>query len=319
MTPSFTRSVARATIDALPAPARRWVRMRRRDVTKRVVELAELDAVLAAAARRFEVSEDDGRAYLLELRMVPPPWPADPFSDAYRAWVFDLYRAVSGRDDYAVEHESSPFDLEAAVLRPHPFATGSPAVVGDDLSARGAVVRALALTAPARIVEFGAGWGNLTSDLAAMGHDVTVVEVDAGFCRLIERRVPCARVVEADMLSFARGSHGDQFDAAVFYESFHHCADHLDLLEHLHAVVGTGVVVLGAEPVDLLAYPWGLRLDGLSLWSTRRYGWLELGFDERYLASAMSRTGWRIQKAEGGCAVAPTHVARRARSSNPRS
>lgn len=106
MTPSFTRSVARETIGALSAPARRWERMRRREVTKRV---------------------------------VPPPLPADPFSDAYRAWVFDLYRAVAGRDDYAVELESASFDLEAAILRPHPFATGSPAVVGDDLSARGSV------------------------------------------------------------------------------------------------------------------------------------------------------------------------------------
>jgi SAM-dependent methyltransferase len=196
-------------------------------------------------------------------RVVPPPLPADPFSDAFRAWVFDLYRAVAGRDDYAVELESASFDLEAAILRPHPFATGSPAVVGDDLSARGSVGRALALTPPGRIVEFGGGWGKLTSDLAAMGHDVTVVEIDAGFCRLIEGRVPCARVVEAGMLSFIRGSHGDPFDAAVFCESVHHCAGHLDLLEHLHAVVGTGGVVLGAEPVDLLAYPWGLRLDGL--------------------------------------------------------
>ena len=83
---------------------------------------------------------------------------------------------------------------------------------------------ALALTPPGRIVEFGGGWGNLTSDLAAMGHDVTVVEIDAGFCRLIEGRVPCARVVEAGMLSFIRGSQGDPFDAAVFCESFHHCA-----------------------------------------------------------------------------------------------
>jgi ubiquinone/menaquinone biosynthesis C-methylase UbiE len=285
--------------------------MRRRDARTTVVALADLDAVLAEAARRFEVSEDDGRAYLLGFRVMPPRRPADPFSDAYRAWVFDLYRAVSLRDGYAVDHESSPFDFDAAVVRPHPFATGSATVVGDDRSARGAVVKALGLAAPARVVEFGAGWGNLTSDLATMGHDVTAVEVDAGFCRLIERRVPAARVVKADMLSFAREPDGGPYDAAVFYESFHHCADHLAMLGHLHDVVTPGgVVVMGAEPVDVLAYPWGLRLDGLSLWSTRRYGWLELGFDERYFAAAMARTGWAVEEAGERRAAPPTFVAR---------
>ncbi len=310
LTPSLVHEAARVALYAVPEPARRWVRMRRRDARTTAVDLADLDTILSEAARRFETSEDEGRSYLLGVRMVPPPWPTDPFSDAYRAWVFDLYRAVSGRDDYAVEHESSPFDFDAAVLRPYPFTTGSATIVGDDLLARGALIKALGLPAPARVVEFGAGWGNLTSDLVMMGHDVTVVEVDEGFCRLIERRVPEAHVVRADMLSFARDPGGGPYDAAVFYESFHHCADHISMLERLHDVVRTsGVLVMGAEPIDLLPYPWGLRLDGLSLWSTRRYGWLELGFDERYFARALARTGWRLAATDGHSAGTATFVA----------
>ena len=53
-----------------------------------------------------------------------------------------------------------------------------------------------------------------------------------------------------------------------------------------------GRLAFAAEPVARLAYPWGLRLDGLSLWSTRAYGWLELGFDTGYFAEALARTGW---------------------------
>lgn len=304
------RAAARATVSALPAPVRRRVRMRRRDAATRVVDLARLDAELDEAERRFASSEDDGRAFLAGLRVAPPPWPDDPFSDAYRRWVWDLYGTVSGRGEYSLDHESSPFDPDAARVRPFPYATGSAAVVGDDLLARGHLIKALGLPAPARVVEFGPGWGNLTVDLAMMGHDVTAVELDEEFCRLIAQRCHGATIVRADMLAFAERPPEVPFDAAVFFESFHHCSDHLEMLRRLHGVVGSGRVVFGAEPVDLLAYPWGPRLDGLSLWSTRRYGWLELGFDEAYFVAALGRTGWRTTRLVGPRPGADAFVAR---------
>lgn len=277
--------------------------------------LDELDGVLEEAAGCFARGEDEGRAFLSRVRMVPPPVPADPFSAGYRDWALALYSEVSGRAEYSVGHESSPIDVEEALRRPFPYATGSSIVVGDDLVSRGSVVRALGLPAPARVVEFGPGWGNLTSDLAATGHEVTAVDVDEGFCALVARRVPGAHVVRADMLTFAAEPDGGPFDAAVFFESFHHCADHLRLLELLHGVVvKDGVVVFGAEPVDLLEYPWGPRLDGLSVWSSRRYGWLELGFDERYFPEALRRTGWEVRRVAGTGPASTVYVARGARS-----
>jgi SAM-dependent methyltransferase len=100
-----------------------------------------------------------------------------------------------------------------------------------------------------------------------------------------------------------------KFDAAVFYESFHHCADHLALLERLHGIVRPdGVVVFAAEPVQRLGYPWGPRLDGLSVWSSRTYGWLELGFDTRYFDSALARTGWVGRRVGLGARPSETDV-----------
>jgi hypothetical protein len=52
-------------------------------------------------------------------------------------------------------------------------------------------------------------------------------------------------------------------------------------------------VLWAGEPIAPMSYPWGLRLDGYSLWSTRTHGWLELGFDEGYFAEVLARTGWR--------------------------
>lgn len=301
---------AKLALSLMPDPAQRAVRMWRRDARLRTVTLDQLDATLEEAAERFARSEDDGRAFLDGVRMVPPPWPSDPFSEAYRAWTWDLYRCVSGRGDYSLGHEASPFDFDAALDRPFPFATGSATVVGDDLIGRGSVIKALALAAPARVAELGPGWGNLTSDLFAMGHEVTAVDVDEGFCRLIAQRAPGVHVVRSDMLSFAAAPTGGPYDAVVFFESFHHCADHLRLLELLHeVVVDGGRLVFGAEPVDLLAYPWGPRLDGLSLWSMQRYGWLELGFDERYFAEALRRTGWQARRLVGPTPASTTYVA----------
>ena len=312
------RRAASAAVGVLPGPVRRAVRMRRRDAASRLVTLGDLDAVLEEAAACFARGEDAGREFLAGVRVSPPPCPADPFSGEYREWVFALYARISGRGSYSVVHESSPFDLAEALERPFPFATGSSIVVGEDLIARGSVVRALGLPAPARVVEFGPGWGNLTADLVATGHVVTAVDVDDGFCRLIEQRVPRAHVVRADMLSFAAEPEGGPYDAAVFFESFHHCADHLALLELLHGVVRPGgLVVLGAEPVDVLAYPWGPRVDGLSLWSSRRYGWLELGFDERYFPAALRRTGWAARRVAGPTPASTVYVATSADGSLP--
>ncbi len=167
----------------------------------------------------------------------------------------------------------------------------------------------LGLTPPARIVEFGPGWGNLTEDLVSTGFNVTAVEVDEQFCELIRRRCPnpeLLAVTQQDMLSF---NPDDLFDAAIFFESFHHCSDHLAMLEKLHRIVRPGgVVFFASEPVQRLNYPWGPRLDGLSLWSTRTYGWLELGFDTSYFDNALSRTGWRGTRRLLGAAMGEPDV-----------
>jgi ubiquinone/menaquinone biosynthesis C-methylase UbiE len=314
----LTGRMRRGVVRALPEPLVRGIRVLRGHRPPRVVTLDELDSQLEEAATLFAVSEDAARNFLRGFHMAPPPGrPEDPFSDAYREWVWALYRDVSGRPDYSLANEASPFELEDAVSAPYPYSTGSTTVVGEELIARGFIVSTLGLTPPARIVEFGSGWGNLTVDLAAMGFDVTAVEVEERFCALTERRnrrPDRLEVVHAGMLEFTTEA---TFDAAIFYESFHHCADHVEMLRRLAGIVGPGGKVLWAgEPIAPMAYPWGLRLDGYSLWSTRTHGWLELGFDETYFAEVLERTGWHATRTRlpGGSPLADVIVARRAGS-----
>jgi SAM-dependent methyltransferase len=297
-----TRTVRRLgaqAVDALPPRLRRSVRTVLGRPGPRPVTLGELDAVLAQATALMGPAPDEARALLNGIVLaLPTDPPEDPFSDDYREWTWDLYRSISGRAGYDTEHEASPFDLAAALQRPFPYQTGSLALVGRDLVARGHLLDCLADATPPRaegrrVVEFGPGWGNLTRDLVATGLDVTAVELDEKFCQLIAHRCDGpgrATVVQGDMLGFVAE---EPFDAALFFESFHHCADHLAMLGHLHDIVRPGGAVLFAsEPVQTLDYPWGPRLDGLSVWSSRTYGWLELGFDRSYFDHALARTGW---------------------------
>ena len=314
------RALAGRGVGALPPALARQVRSLAGRPGQREIGFDALDAELDRATALMGTSPERAQALLggfaVALPAAPPP---DPFSDAYRTWTWDLYRRISGRAGYDTAHEASPFDLGRALTRPFPYESGSLRMVGRDLRARGHVLDTLAgalpaangpATARSRVVEFGAGWGNLTADLVATGIDVTAVELDPKFCTLIGRR--CAdgpgelTVHQGDMLGFATD---EPFDAAVFYESFHHCADHLVLLDALHRIVRPGGAVLfAAEPVQRLGYPWGPRLDGLSVWSSRTYGWLELGFDVRYFDAALARTGWKGRRVGVGGRPSETDV-----------
>lgn len=287
------RNGAREFLGVIPAPITRRLGMRR-ERGKPTIPLSELDARIARARELLDQSADAGAQFLASFRVEPPAGrPEDPYSPAYADWVWDLYRAIAGRDGYTVAYEASTFDLEEARRRPYPYSTGSANIVGDQLIARGFILKALGLNAPARVVEFGSGWGGLTIDLALMGLDVTAVDVEPQFCSLVRDRYGQDRgltVVQSEMLAFESD---EPYDAAIFYESFHHCSDHLALLEKLHRLVRPGgVVVFAAEPISCYDYPWGPRLDGQSVFSTRMFGWLELGFDPAYFFEALARAGW---------------------------
>jgi hypothetical protein len=66
----------------------------------------------------------------------------------------------------------------------------------------------------------------------------------------------------------------------------------------LHNVLRPGgKVFFAAEPIDdSFPVPWGLRLDGESLWAIRRNGWLELGYQESYFVRTLHHLGWVSHK-----------------------
>jgi SAM-dependent methyltransferase len=262
---------------------------------KIIRSIAELDEMLAACdgAR----SDDALRAVFSEFAMdMALDVPQDPFSPAYYDYQMTLYRRISGRE-YSLDNEATPFDVEQAVVRPFPYSTGSCQTAGDHYVTIGHFLQQLRLPPNARIVEFGPGWGNVTLALAALGYHVTAVDVEARYCELISRRASrlglSIDTVNADFSWAATVT--EPFDAIIFFECFHHAADHRTALRNLHkALKPGGRVYMGAEPiVPDFPIPWGLRMDGQSLWSIRKFGWMELGFRDDYFQQVLAVTGWR--------------------------
>jgi len=147
------------------------------------------------------------------------------------------------------------------------------------------------------ILEMGVGWGNTTLALAMLDFKVTALDIEERYLEVIRLRAemhdtPNIDRVHSDFLWVERTDR--QFDAVIFFESFHHCREFERLLRGLHRVVKPGgKVYFAAEPINrYFEQPWCVRLDGQSLLVARRNGWMELGFHSDFFMQLLRRTGW---------------------------
>ncbi|SAL56614.1 Mg-protoporphyrin IX methyl transferase [Caballeronia udeis] len=244
-------------------------------------------------------SDTELRALFRTFKMKYSKADEDPFSMAYATAQFKLYEEISGQP-YRLQNEETKFDLDAVAVRPFPYSTGSTQVVGDQLFAIGSLMRRMKIPSGGRILEFGPGWGNTTIAFAKAGFQVTAVDIEKRFCELLERRAAQAHVslsVINDDFMWAE-SVSEPYDAVVFFECFHHCADHMRLLRALQKTLKiNGRIYFLGEPITRrFRIAWGLRLDGESLWAVRKHGWLELGFNETYFERALAGAGLRGMK-----------------------
>jgi 2-polyprenyl-3-methyl-5-hydroxy-6-metoxy-1,4-benzoquinol methylase len=261
--------------------------------------LERLDEKLREIGVAGSVSDDAVRAVFASFRMeIAVDQDLDPWSEEYRSAQFDLYSRITSRTGYSTSNEISGYPVDAKV--PFPYYTQSASTVGDQLMAVGFLIKVMALAPKSSILEFGPGWGNTTVALARMGYLVTALDIDPNFVQLIRDRADLVGlIVDARVGQFTDAATIDQdYDAVVFYECFHHCSDHIQLLADMHRLLKPGGrVFLAAEPiVESFRAPWGVRLDGESLWAARQNGWLELGFTESYFIEACARQRWQVAR-----------------------
>jgi 2-polyprenyl-3-methyl-5-hydroxy-6-metoxy-1,4-benzoquinol methylase len=269
-----------------------------------ITTLAELDSKLDAASEAAKSSPSEFRkaldGFVLDPLKLIGRFTDNPGSESYRARQMELYKVLADRN-YQTDNEGTPFDHEQMMRWPFPYSTRSASLVGEYLMTYGNLIKTMNLDQGARILEIGSGFGPLTYQLASMGYNVTCVDVHEpllDYVRERTRNLPGGvSTIHADMNDLSL--HGS-FDAIIFFESFHHSADHIGMLERLPRLLEpNGALILAGEPIVpkgslAVPYPWGLRLDGLSLWFIRRHGWLELGFEESYLRSLLEESGWSV-------------------------
>ena len=259
----------------------------------------DLDIEIKRVDEKFKFSDDEGRRALSEFCYVSNDiFPQDPYSKEYYDVQMKLYLEISGKRYYSVENENLSFNFDTFKNNPYPYSIKHPILVGDQLIAQGFLIRTMNLAPNCRILEFGPGWGNTTLHLAQMDYQVTAVDINQSFLDLIKYRTKMLSkkvdLVKKDMLSFYCYK---KYDAAIFFECFHHCYNHLRLLKQLKNLINdNGIVAFAAEPIADFPYPWGVRLDGISVWSIRKFGWLELGFDTSYFLRTLLLLGWQPKR-----------------------
>jgi len=273
---------------------------------KILTTLEELDEQLRLADQAAARSDDELRKCLASFEFRQQKTVAvDPYSEAYAREQHEIYLRISGASSYTPENERSHWlkDLPNAARMPFPFYTHSAQTVGDQFMALGFIMKTMNLPSGASILEFGPGWGNTTINLARMGYSMTAVDIEQRFLDLINERAAMLGLsvdTVCDNFGPVTDANGAPrvYDAVLFYESFHHCSEHLKLIRQLATMTkDDGIVVFASEPIDEgFPLPWGVRMDGMSVWSIRGFKWLELGYKESYFRQTMEKNGWTVAK-----------------------
>lgn len=285
----------------------------------------EFEIALAALGDRVPNSIEYQKLCEIALthRLTPKLLALDPFSVDYKATVLQIYHDLRGSDDpYIVEQDEKsgltmPQNLFSDVS---PWNFRDTGLVSEFLVSWGQIMRALALPpgSNAKILEYGSGSGQLLLFLSRLGFQTSAVDIDVASLELVRAQANRMQLdIRTEQAAFGSGFDDETFDRIIFFEAFHHALDFGSLLIRLRQRLSpNGLLILCGEPivgeyVPSVPYPWGPRLDGLSVFCIRRYGWMELGFTVAFLIEAFHRHGWLVEvQAVPNFGRATTYVAK---------
>ena len=218
-----------------------------------------------------------------------------PLSDEYVAEQMRLYNELSGRTYEPNADEKTSFDLERHVYATNPYDHPDAAEAAKHIQR---LSRALRLGRAARddlLIDMGCGWG-LSSELAAyIGLQVIAVDINPDFISLIRQRVARtgARITPVQSTFDTFVPDASSADMVLFYESLHHAVRPWSVIARAaSALKPGGRLVLAGEPVNAIWWQhWGLRLDAISIYCIRKFGWFESGWSLRFIKQLMFRAG----------------------------
>jgi len=265
---------------------------------------------------RYDLRRDTPWDNYRTSHLILPDWfrhGLDPLTAEYAAQQQRLWSVIAGVDrayDPEFDEQEAPLGEVDAIRRPGYYIrrdADSVIDASEHVIATGMILRHCRLKPGDSALEYGAGFGAIALTLARLGIVVDTVDISRTFCDYISRQ---AEFFQVPLTPFHgkfgwNPRPGHQYELIYFFQSFHHCADFLnvipDLKQHL---APNGRVLLVSEPLmrtedACVPYPWGLKLDAVSVAQMRRFHWFEMGFTEEFLLRAFANAGFSVQQFKG--------------------
>lgn len=219
----------------------------------------------------------------------------DPFGEDYVCEQLKLYEEISGHPYNVHIDEKSTIDIASHLAAPNPYNHPDPSGLATHLQRLSRVFRYAKVARGGILLDMGCGWG-LSSEVAAyLGLTVRAIDVNLDFVELVNRRASAGgRAISATLSAFEDFSLEEAADIALFYECFHHAVRPWAVLDRVRDnLKDRGRVAFAGEPINSAWWPhWGLRLDALSIYCIRKFGWFESGWSLEFLQNMLLRTGF---------------------------
>ncbi|MBW9114858.1 class I SAM-dependent methyltransferase [Rhizobium cauense] len=221
----------------------------------------------------------------------------DPFGDEYFRQQMALYREIAGRDIDQSTGELMPLDVPTHAASANPYNTADLSFMTKHVRSVATAMLIAKLPPNADVLDIGSGWGLSSEVIAFCGATVTSVDINPLFVDLASQRAKRLNLpIDARQGNFDHFEIDKKFDVAFFYECLHHALRPWVVVENAgrHLKEG-GKIVFSGEPVYPYWKNWGLRLDAVSIYCIRKFGWFESGWSAEFIIAAFSRAGFKLE------------------------
>jgi 2-polyprenyl-3-methyl-5-hydroxy-6-metoxy-1,4-benzoquinol methylase len=264
------------------------------------IHTSELDNLVKTCDELGGPQHPNALGYLIDLKLsfdTQVNEDLDPFSDAYYNSQIELYQEISGRSLNQQEGEMMPLDVEHHSRGANPYHSTDINFISKHSRAILTALHMANLPPAGKILDMGSGWGLTSEVMAFCGAQVTCVDINPLYIELNRKRATRLNLpIQPKLSSFDDYEDDQTYDLVFFYECLHHAVKPWETIQHIARFVKPGgKIAFAAEAITTVHWKtWGLRLDPLSLYCIRKFGWFESGWSGSFIQQSFKRGGFNL-------------------------
>ncbi|MBT2187515.1 class I SAM-dependent methyltransferase [Sphingobium nicotianae] len=258
----------------------------------------DLDAFIAESDRLGGPNAQACQDYWKDFTYHPSQQPdqgLDPFSEEYVAQQVALYEELSGHAYDVVRDEITEFEIKDHVEGPNPYNEHDPATMSVHIDRLNFGIRNAAPKSGHTVLDMGCGWGLSSEFFAYLGLKVIAADINKRSIELVNARIAHKNIMDITTVNgtFENVILEKPVEMAFFYECLHHAIRPWVVFSNLKRnLVDDGKIVLAGEPINSFWWKnWGMRLDPISVYCIRKFGWFESGWSLPFLRKALLKAG----------------------------